>query len=298
MPTSTTFPPAAPTVNGSLVTVDLLLNNPTRVTRRVADLLAQRLIADTIFATGAPATGGAVVYDKVLASDLYTSRDVQVIEPGSEFPILDDSEVGANVASVAKRGGMVPVTYEAKRRNSLDVVNRKLTRLTNTIARKIDTVGLAVLQADANIPHVVGTDWDNPTTGDPVRDLMKNAADVRNQDMGYELDTWLLNPEQELSLFMRSDIRSALPRENAATNPLLAGRLNGLLGFNYIVSNRVPAGTAIGLNGKVVGSWHDEVPLYTRVVDDPKTETYWLMAARVGVPVITDPLSARIVTGL
>lgn len=294
----TTFPPEAPQIDGTKLTVDLLLKSPPRIQRRIASLLNERLIVDNIYSAGPQAVGGAVVYDRVLESDLYTERDVQEIEPGSEFPILDAGEVGANVAKVAKRGGMIPVTYEAQRRNQLDVLNRQLTRLTNTITKKVDTVGTAVLLADPLIPHETGSDWTSPTAGDPVEDLMGAAADVSNQDLGYNIDTWLINPRQELSLFLRKDVREALPRENPATNPLLSGKINGFLGFNYLVSNRVPVGTAIGLNGKVVGSWSDELPLYSRVVNDEKAETWWIMAARVGVPVITDPLSARIVTGL
>ena len=296
----TTFPPLVPTVNGITgeITVDQMLKQPTRVTRRVANLLAQRLLAERIFSTGAPAVGGAVIYDRVLASDLYTTRDVQEITPGSEFPIVDDEEVTPSVAAVAKRGGAALVTYESVRRNQWDVVNRKMTRLANTVARKTDTVAMAVLAADPAVTSVVGTNWNNATSGDPVNDVMSLVSAISNLDLGYEADTVLINPAQELALFRLKSVRDSLPRENAATNPLLSGRINGLLSLQWYVSNRVPAGTAYVLQAGAPGSLHDEVPFYTRTIDRQHNETWLLQAARVTVPVITDPKSVIRLTGL
>ncbi len=295
-----TYPPSPPTISAGRITVEAFLRTPTRVQRAVVDLTRQRFIADFIY-TGGDAAGGAVVYDRVLAGDLFTTRDVQPIEPGSEFPIVDTGETVPLVAAVTKWGGASIITYEAVRRDQRDVLARQLTKLRNTVIRKVDTVAVAALNADPSVPVAPGAAaWNNTTTGDPISDLEAARSAIDDADLGYMADTVLVNPLQRLRLMARKDIRDSLPRESTAGNPVLAGgaALNGLLGFRWLVSNRVPAGSAYVLARGVLGSIRDELPLYSRTVDQPDQERWLIMAARVTVPVITDPLAAFRLTGL
>lgn len=293
----TTYPPAPPTIDGQgRITVEQFLKTPTRVQRVIADMTAQRFLAERIFGTG-NADGGAVIYDQLTGSDnLYTERDVQAIEPGSEFPLTDVGELAPKVAAVSKWGGAGIVTYEAARRDARDVLNRKLTRIRNTIVRKVDTVAIAALNG-APVGGAVGTDWSNTTTRDAIGDIARATNNIDNLDLGYVADTVLINPTQELELFLDKSIRDALPRE-ATTNPIASGKLQGLMGLTWYASNRVPLGTAYVLASQQAGSLHDEVPLYSRVVDQPERERYLIQAARVTVPVITDPLAVYRLTGL
>lgn len=294
----TTYPPAPPTIDGQgRITVEQFLRTPSRVQRVIADLTRERYIAERIFGAG-DAQGGAVIYDQLTGSDnLYTERDVQAIEPGSEFPITDVGELTPKVAAVSKWGGAGIVTYEAARRDARDVLNRKLTRIRNTLVRKVDTVAIAALNA-APVLGTTGTDWSNPSTRDAIGDIARATNAIDNQDLGYVADTVLINPTQELELFLDKSVRDALPRENATTNPIASGRLSGLMGLTWYASNRVPLGTAFVLASTQAGSLRDELPLYSRVVDQPERERYLIQAARVTVPIVTDPLAVYKLTGL
>lgn len=294
----TTYPPAPPTIDGQgRITVEQFLRTPSRVQRVIADLTRERYIAERIFGTG-DAQGGAVVYDQLVGSDnLYTERDVQAIEPGSEFPLTDVGELAPKVAAVSKWGGAGIVTYEAARRDARDTLNRKLTRIRNTIVRKVDTVAIAALNA-APINASTGTDWSDTDTRDAIGDIALAVNKIDNQDLGYVADTVLINPTQELELFLDKGIRDALPRENSAANPIASGRLSGLMGLTWYASNRVPVGTAYVLASTQAGSLRDELPLYSRVVDQPERERYLIQAARVTVPIVTDPLAVYKLTGL
>jgi hypothetical protein len=294
----TTYPPAPPTIDGQgRITVEQFLKTPTRVQNTIADLTKERYLAERIFGSGS-AEGGAVIYDQLTGSDnLYTERDVQAIEPGSEFPITDVGELAPKVAAVSKWGGAGIVTYEAARRDNRDVLNRKLTRIRNTIVRKVDTVAIAALNA-APITTSAGTDWSDSGTRDAVGDVAKATNKIDNLDLGYVADTVLINPTQELELFLDKTLRESLPRENMASNPIASGRISGLMGLTWYASNRVPLGTAFVLSSKQAGSLHDELPLYSRVVDQPERERYLIQAARVTVPVVTDPLAVYKLTGL
>lgn len=293
----TTYPPAPPTIDGAgRITVEQFLKTPSRVERVVNDLTRERFLAEKIFGSG-DAQGGAVIYDQITASELYTDRDVQAIDAGSEFPIVSSGESAPKVAAVTKWGGAAVLTYEAVRRDSRDTLNRELTKLRNTIVRKVDTVAIAALNA-APTGGAVGTDWSNTTTRDAIGDVAKATNTIDNLDLGYKADTVLINPVQELELFMDKSIRDALPKESATDNPIASGRINGLMGLTWYASNRVPLGTAYVLASTQAGSLHDEIPLYSRVVDQPERERYLIQAARVTVPVVTDPLAVYKLTGL
>ena len=99
----TTYPPAPPTIDGQgRITVEQFLKTPSRVQRVIADLTRERFLAERIFGSG-DAQGGAVIYDQLTGSDnLYTERDVQAIEPGSEFPLTDVGELAPKVAAVSR----------------------------------------------------------------------------------------------------------------------------------------------------------------------------------------------------
>ena len=238
-----------------------------------------------------------VIFDQVTASQLYTDRDVQAIEPGSEFPIVSSGETTPMVAAVTKWGGAAVLTDEAVRRDSRDVLNRELTKLRNTIVRKVDTVAIAALNAAPIVP-LVGTDWDSPTTGDPILDLAKGRSLIDDADMGYVADTVLINPKQYVALMSLKAVRDSLPRESTTGNPIASGQLNGYMGFTWYVSNRVAIDTAFILSSKMAGSLRDELPLYSRVVPQPERERTLVQAARVTVPIVTDPKAVVKITGL
>jgi hypothetical protein len=292
----TMYPYAPPSVSGGNWSVPVWLQNPARVQRTLEALAYQRFIADVIFAQGPPATGGAVAFDQITLNDLFLARDVQEIEPGSEFPQLTDVDQVPLVALIKKWGGEVPITDEARDRDRRDVVQRAMNRLINTIVRKVDTVALAALDA-APINTLVGSgDWSTAAT-DIIKDLGTAANIVDALDMGYMVDTVLINPAQELDLIVDKDIRDAMPRETQ-NNTLQTRRIGTVMGFDFWASNRVTAGTAYALQRKVAGSISDEVPLYARPIRDERREVTYVHGARRVVPYVTDPKTVVKITGI
>lgn len=303
MPTGTTspYPAGAPTIDGVDLTVNLWLKTPPMVQRTMDALTSQRFITDQVLSKGPDAVGGAVIYDQLTETDLFTQRDVQSIEPGSEFPILDAGEVAPKVAEVSKWGGAGIITYEQARRDRRDVLGRMLTRLRNTVIKKVDTVTIAAIEA-ARVATLIpsqaaSADWSTPST-DIIGDLETARSSVEASDLGYELDTVIIHPTDALGVRKNTGIRAALPRENTANNLIGAKDLDGLLRFDHwYVTPRATAGKVILTAQKVLGSYSDELPLYTRVIDEPKAERYIVQAARVTVPYITDPKSTIVITG-
>lgn len=292
------YPPMAPSIANGAITIDLFLRQPSRVQRVMADLTSQRFVADRLYSQG-DAQGGAVVYDRVSEQDLFTDRDIEEIAPGAEFPNVGGTDPEPLVAKVAKRGGQVQISYEAVRRNNRDVLQRNLTKLRNTIVKKHDAIAVSTLLADSGVLSGNAAKVWTDATSDPFGDLAEVISVIEQQDLGYMATMALINPQERVSLLKHKGIRDSLPRENVSVNPILSGQLAGLAGIqNWVVSNRVPAGKVIIANEGIVGSMRDEMPLYTRVINKEETETWLIQAARVSVPVITDPKAAFVLSGV
>ena len=145
-------PLAAPTVNGNgQILVEQYLKQPTRITRMIEDLTLDRFLSDYLFSKGPRVVGGALIYDEVTAPDeaakyLKSGDDVQEIAPSGQFPRFETADAAApKVAKVHKYGGEVEIAWEAKTRNDQRAFARDITRLSNTIVRKINDVALATL---------------------------------------------------------------------------------------------------------------------------------------------------------
>lgn len=291
------FPPAPPTISPSnLITVSLFLNNPPMVQRSVETLAYQRFVADVVFGTGPTATGGAVIYDQLLSSAyLFMDRDVQEIAPGGEFPVLTSSAPAPLVAIARKWGGEVYLTDEEVRRDNRNVLARELARLRNTITKKVDTVAMAALRAAPLTTAAASGSWRTAAT-DIIADLAVANGAVTNVDLGYQADTVLINPREEIALLSDADIRTALPRERTDV-PIATGNLGRLLGDDFIASNRITPGEYFVVQRGTIGGISDEVPLYTKPIPDQRREVTWLHGARVVTPYVTDPLAGVHGTG-
>jgi hypothetical protein len=91
MPSSpVSYPLGAPTVSGTTVTVDVALNQPTRILRDIARLTDQKFFASRVFSDAGGVSGGAVLYETppTTATDLYAERGFQEVAPMEEAPVL------------------------------------------------------------------------------------------------------------------------------------------------------------------------------------------------------------------
>jgi hypothetical protein len=141
------YPLGPASVSGTTVSVDVMLDQPTRITRYLSDLSLVNLFVNRIYATPGGVTGGGLVYDQLTTNDIYTTRDVQNVEPGAEFPLVDTQRTAPKFAPVEKFGGKFFITDEARLRNDQTTFRIQANKLANTITRKVNTRGIAALDA-------------------------------------------------------------------------------------------------------------------------------------------------------
>lgn len=289
-------PLGPPVVSGSLVTVDVMLNQPTRVTRMIMDLSLQRFIADRVFASAGGVTGGAVIYDQAIVNQLYATRDVQKVAPGEEFPLITSERQVPKVAEVEKWGGKVFITDEARERNNATALTNQLRQLTNTIIRKINARAIATLEETlAAFPSQLytGHDWNayqpagtspSALSASPLADLLTAQMLADKDELGVTYDTVLLNPLNVLRL--RQIFSSTL--------------IQGLEDINLTIysSNRVAVGTGYVVASQQVGEMRIEKPLGSETWREQETERNWIQSSVRPVMYVTNPFSVRKITGI
>lgn len=301
MPTETspvTYPLGAPTLSNNRVTVDLALKQPTRVTRRIADLTLQKFIVTRIFGQGGAVSGGAVIYDQATLNELYLDRDVQRVAPGDEFPIVGGSRTVPKVALVEKWGGKFETTDEARDRNDVAFFNNQVTQLANTIVRKVNQRAVAELEAAISALGGAGTfvghNWGTVVTGGssqtnnsgwPGADFAAAQLAADTDELGVEYDVWITNPKQLANL-------------RITYGDKLQAMLDSFGIREVYASNRVANGTAYAVASGQVGEMRVEKGLSTETWREPKTESTWLQSSVRPVMYVTNPYSVKKITGL
>jgi hypothetical protein len=294
------YPLAAPTVSGNNITVDLMLNQPTRINRYLSDLTLRGYWADKVFSPGGGVSGGAILYTQLTQNELFVSstRDVQNVEPGAEFPLVTFDRPTPLTKQVEKFGGKFFVTDEARDRNDPMMLQQGAQRLANTINRRIHTN--AVNEIDAQITALggsaqtaTGNDWSAVVTtgssatnapGWPAADFSKVQLLADQKELGVQFDTWILNPvnANEFKIAYGNEWRSVLDDS----------------GISFVVTNRVTAGTAYVIESGQVGQMRLEKPLSTETWREQGTQRTWVQSDVRPVFVITNPYGIAKVTGL
>jgi hypothetical protein len=290
-------PFAPPTVSGLTISVPIFLQQPERITRVVRDLTLQRFLLDRLFdSPGGGVTGGAVIYDVVQSNDLYPNRDVELVSPGSEFPIVTSLEVAPSVALSEKWGGKTFILDEAARRNDARKLMNELRRLGNALVRKANQRAVGIIDAaiTANSRSVTAHNWTTailygttPTNPQqtPQADLAAAQRQADVEEMGVQYDTLLWNPSDATTF-----------------RNVYQGQYQQVLADNGIreayASNRVVAGTAYLLQRGQVGEYRLEKPLSTETWREQEIQATWIQTDVWPLMFISNPFSILKLTGL
>ena len=284
-------------LNGNLITVDEALNHPTVITERLADLTFDTVLVDKVFSTiGQPVTGGAVTYAPTTEKHLFVDG-VADRKPGDEYPVIFSDKPEAQLARVQDFGGKFAVTDEARRRNNSIDFDNSVTRLANTITRKLNSRAIETLDAAlATLDdggEITGHNWGaltldgaTPTAAAerPTADLAAAQLAADEDELGVTYSMLLVHPRQRAAL--------ATAYGEKLTDVLTAA------GLTMHTSTQVTAGTAYVIDPGTVGFVDYEQPLTTETWDDREHRQTWLQSYAMPVMGVTSPRSVRKITGL
>lgn len=294
-PNSSAYPLGAPTVSGSTITVETMLNQPTRITQYLSDISLRNYVSPVFFSSAGSVSGGAVIYDQLTLNDLFPTRDVSQVAPGMEFPLVTSENQAPLVAAVEKHGGKFFVTDEAKDRNDGGVIQREGRKLINAMIRRQDARAISTLDtavSAASQTHA-GLNWtavvtagssETNATSWPAADFSSVQLIADQQELGVQFDTWVVNPQEKANFFL---IYGAD-----------AQRVLEAYGISMVASNRVTAGTAYVCEAGQVGEIRAEKPLGTETWREPENQITWVQTDARFVMYVTNPYSVYKVTGL
>jgi hypothetical protein len=296
-PNPVAHPLAAPTVTGDTITVDTMLQQPTRITSFLQDLTLQRFVLDRLFTSEGGVTGGAVVFDLLTENELFLDRDVEPIAPGSEFPIVTSSRRAPRVAEVEKFGGKYFFTDEARDRNDQSAFRNENIKLANTLVRKLNARSIEVLAAaiaaNSGNSEFVGNDWSaaipngsspSAPAATPGADLARAQLLADQRELGVMYDTALMNPVQlnEMRLFYGGNLQQML-EDNGYSEAY--------------ASNRIAVGTVFYVASGQLGEMRLEQPLTTESWREAGTERTWVQSSVRPVMFVNNPFAVVRSTG-
>ena len=303
-----TFPPAAPSLSGDLLTIHRLLQSPTQVQRRLRTFTDLRFVSDQILTQRFRTSGGAVMYE--VSEPITNARAAESVGAGSEYPHANIGAGTAALAAVQKWGQAVILTDEEVKRSVYAgaALDRALRKVVNTIISKVDAITISAIGSAVTKTVDATTAWDaaSPTI---LRNLEKARAAIIDENQGYNPDTILMS-STKYALVASDDKVASLRRRETTGNPIYGGAIDVIDGLTVITTSsaNLPSDDVWVLDSTQLGGMADEAevdPGYTvgdmavQVQSErlPRRDSWDLWGRRLTVPVIQEPNAARKITG-
>ncbi|MBD0853089.1 hypothetical protein CU043_02435 [Corynebacterium striatum] len=298
-----TFPLAPSSVNqDGTITTNMFVQEPTRLSNYVADLVQANLVASQLF-TSVAATGGAIMYDRLETNAALANQTPGVIAPGAEFPVIGTGNGKPMVDPVVKTGGKYELTREAEKRNDPTLLQRGARRIANTMVKDVDNRGFEVIKNTLeNMEGALKFESDGWAAAGKVQASAKTALSGEGKLIDDILSAKLKIEETELGY---SPDTLVLGRSDAKNLKTILGINNwqdilGTLGVTLVEtgSKALSAGEGLLLERGTIGVMGVEDPISTDseyIKARQVTEFYTWATLAFGV---TDPLSAVLITGL
>jgi hypothetical protein len=223
-----------------------------------------------------------------------TGNDTKGIPRGANFP---QSSVNWTRVSkwLEKYGAEDNIYWEDTLTSEIDVQSRTLFRIAEKVTKAVDDEIWEILTdgRTGTLPNIQSfriteqEEWTNAASAAVVDDLMraKQLIGVKNYSTANLM--CFLSERDHRSVVNYVHAKGAqydTLGEDMAKN----GRVPGLAGIKFVVSNSVTASYALVVVPKICASWKSLVPLTTNIEIDPFKSTR-IRAVEVGVTQLTDP---------
>lgn len=306
----TTYTPPAPVVSGTNITVSYLVNNPEFVQRTLRSLVLKKLIGDKLLGGRLDVTGsGAAIFET--GEDIFVNDVAEIIAELAEYPLTDDTDPTLSVFTTDKYGLAIDIPDVYVKRNRIDIVSKKLVKLSNRIVYGFDARVLSAIGSAVTATQGAVAAWDGSgDTPDQLLDVLLAGAVVDALEQGFSVDTIALKPVYWARLVAAMKVLqfAAMP---GADNPIMTGNLVKFAGQTFLKSNYLPSGVNVlavdSLNlgtimyedqgGGYQGDYRDTAGVESKIVRLDKQDGFRIQARKVQEPVVNEPGAAVKLTG-
>lgn len=305
------FPPAPATLSGENLTASRFLKNPEFVARRLQELGDLRYRGTFLLSGRQDTSGGAVGYEQL--EGIFADAAPEIVAPGGEYSLTTIANGPAGLARVAKYGKDTLITDEDVKRRNFDSINKGLLKLVNSAGQLIDQAVVSVIASAVTANRAAKQKWDGSgTTPSILQDILRAAADIRAQNLGYEPNALLVDDSTWAYLASDPVISAAMAREDKS-NPIYTGRFEVLAGLEVIPTPAANLPGGVGTNAWVIdtnqlgfiatedlgGNYQSAGDLVqSKVMRDEETDATRVRVRANFVPVVTDPGAGFRISGV
>lgn len=297
-----------PSLQNGKITVDYLMNNPVILYRILRTLVQQRLVGARLLTGRVDLTGtGSAVFET--NESIFTNDDPEIIDQLGEYPLTDTQGATTNIATSLKRGYASLVSDEDVARNRIDVVMRKLIKLSNRLVFKHDAICLSAIGTAVTQTQAAAAAW-NTTSADQFLDLLLSGAQVDALNQGYAVNTVVADPIHWARLV--ASIAKLFAGAYDYDSILKTGTIVEIAGLAVMKTTNMPSGvnvlvadnTLLGsigwesLGGGYQGDPSDPLDVEFKRIRKDENDGWKLQARKTGVPMVQEPNAAVIVTGV
>lgn len=302
------YPPAAPTLSGDLLTISRFLQSPTALSRALRTVMNLRFVSDQLLTNQYRSSGGAISYE--VSEPILNTRAVTAVAPGSTYPFDTPASGTAALASVKKWGEASFLSDEVVKRSVYagNEIARTLQKAVNTVVNKIEAITISAIGSAVTNTSAATAVWSG-STATVFRDVEKAAMTIVDQNQGYNPDTILMSGTKYALMVSDLTVASLRAREDTS-NPIYGGNMANIGGFKvvYTSTGNLPSDDVWVLDSRMLGGMVDEVnndPGYTTIDKNIQVQTEriagrdgWnVWARRLTVPIVQEPAAAVKITG-
>lgn len=255
---------------GTQVTINEFLREPLMIREVVLNMTNRGVLVDAVLRNAGTTPAGLIRYRE--SSPIYADTDAQTRAEFAEVPIAEVSMGQPRIALVEERALGVVISDEMVRRLNIDMLQRQLLMVRNTMFRSWDRTFLNTIFTHPGVTRLpVTTPWDASTARhrvdlfDAIRLVEEASADDQGADseFGFSADTLIIGRGSRAALFASDEFNRIYMNSPAVTSaPLYTGQLpNQVFGLTVMVSPYVPAGKAVVMQRNIAGFVADELPL-------------------------------------
>lgn len=217
------------------LSVDEMLANPHFLPDIVTEALDGQM-ASQLFFTPETVNSNVIAYSEASAS--YLEDDVQNVAEFGEIPVTDPAAHPLITKPIEKYGLGLRISWEQRRDNEAEAVQRELIARTNTIVRHSSLEGLNALRSAPVQKLQATTAWN--AGGTPATDLLDaidlilGAEDENNRSFQYEPNIIWINPLALSALKRNEEMQKLYIGDMAHANPIFQPIANQPLLFEQI----------------------------------------------------------------
>jgi len=235
------YPDPSPTLNGNVLSINRLVNDPPRTARALRTLAQQRLVSPFLFPNMIDVTGsGSLVYE--VGEGIYAEDQAKIVAPLADYPYTKTVPGTAAITKLVKQGERTQIADETIMTSRLNVVDRNTTKMTNTVFNQYDGICLSLAASAVTATQNAAATW-GTAGAQPFADVMYAKAKVDELNVGFSIDTIFLSPTKWAQAIVSMQQAAQLPRD-AQNNPILTGQLAEFGGVRFVQTTNLPGGTS------------------------------------------------------